>query len=219
DLPGMELDPGLHVLTYYVRTKDGSPLESRAVLGVRTNDDKVAPILEMLDEGQSSGFGRCACEQNLDGEEPNASNWLNFFPSADGDYVLLTSDDKGQNWNQPTLAGRGPDDCPQFALSNLENGSDWSSTKTPEVAASLMEMTAFPSPFVDELNLRMQVDEPQDMVIRLVNVTGQVIAETTRTGAKGLVVHRFNTSNLAQGAYFITVETATGVYSQTVIRR
>lgn len=218
DLPGMDLEPGLHVLTYYVNTEGGKPIQTQATIGIRTNEDQPVATVTQLSENQSESFGSCACEQVLNGENPDASNWLNYFPNAEGDYVLLSSDDQGKTWTKPGVLDHTGDGCPQFALANLEDGSTLSTTKTQATPRAFVEMTAFPSPFVDQLNLRIKVEPTRRMVIRLVNGLGQVMEEIVRKDVNGTIEMRFNTSDLPQGPYFITVESDQGTYSRTVIR-
>ena len=217
DLPAIQLKSGIHILSYYVKTKAGSEVEVTPVIGVKSQE---TPMLneDNLLKSQATQMQTCACEQLLDGQEPDASNWFRFYENAEGDFALFTSEDKGKSWTRPAIADRTDDGCPEFAFAELSKASEKNGIEVLDVPLPFLDMVAYPSPFINELNLRLQVEELQDMVIRLIDTQGRVIEELVHKDAVGTIEHQFKTGGLAKGPYYISVKTEQGNYSRVVVR-
>lgn len=70
------------------------------------------------------------------------------------------------------------------------------------------EMGVFPSPFCEELNIRLRVDEAAKVDIRITAVDGSTVALFTDCADNGLVdIHWTGTASLSQGVYLVRIET------------
>ncbi|MEM7037123.1 MAG: T9SS type A sorting domain-containing protein [Bacteroidota bacterium] len=214
-LPAMDLEPGMHVLDYYVKTQNGEKVTVVPELAVSSEEMATETMATLLQENESP-LQTCACSQLLDGEAPDAGNLFNFQENAEGDYVLFTSPDKGKAWVKVPVAERSDNGCPQFALAAPVPVTAKSAAKPTLLPA--LDWTAFPSPFAGELNLRLQLSQKENLRIRLLDTQGRVIQELSQKDVQGTFNHQFNTGGLAQGPYYLTVTTDRATYSRVVIR-
>ena len=214
-LPTIKLDDGIHVISYFVETSSGAKMNVIPHIAVEGDPANGSPsAMELVGVGPEDHT--CACEDLYEGQQPDANNWFSFNQNAEGGYDLFVSKDHGQHWNQPGFAGWSIGDCPEFIFSTpLE-----ATTKQNEVSQAIpnLEWTAFPSPFVNELHLRMELPQKENVVVRLLDTQGRVIKEMSQTQVNGLLELDFDTSQLAKGPYYINVLTDQASYSRVVIR-
>lgn len=214
-LPSVDLEEGMHIVSYYVQTASGEKVRLNASIGMENEHSKTSVReLHSLPEGLQT----CACEQLFEDRQPDASNWFNLYKNAEGDHDLFVSLDRGKSWDKAPISGRLDTGCPQFDFARpdgvLAKQADGETTSP----VSNLEWTAFPSPFTEKLSLRITIpDQEEEFVIRLIDTKGQVIQQVTKRGS-GTLEYDFETSQLAQGPYYISVLTKEASYSRVVIR-
>jgi hypothetical protein len=90
-----------------------------------------------------------------------------------------------------------------------------SSTKD---AVEVGEMTVFPNPASDYLNLSLQLNQPTDLSITMFDLLGkQVFTQSLGAAQTGEVNERISLENFAQGTYMLLVKTASGVAVRKVV--
>lgn len=88
------------------------------------------------------------------------------------------------------------------------NGNfEYSNIITVSIASenTLKISNAFPNPFQGSLNISFTLPSNSDVTISLVDAKGQVVATEEMNGRKGNNNFEFNTSELANGMYFINI--------------
>ncbi len=215
-LPSIELDEGIHIVSAYVQTASGEKLDvvSSIKVASEANNDPIESKHLLRANG---GMQTCACEQLFDDQQPDVSQWFNLYKNAQGDHDLFISEDHGQSWTRPEINGRLKGGCPTFDFGNSALTLAKQGASEAQGAAPTLDWTAFPSPFKDKLNLKMQVSETESVVISLVDTQGRVLQQVHKQ-VSGTLMHEFETSNLAQGPYYITILTEKASYSRVVVR-
>lgn len=97
----------------------------------------------------------------------------------------------------------------------LESGVDVTSVTTFDAPDA--EVNVYPNPSNGTAFIDLQMDEVQEVNLRIRNITGQIVAERNYgdlTGANTLPV---NTENFARGIYTIELHIGEGVYTQKLI--
>ncbi len=92
-------------------------------------------------------------------------------------------------------------------LIDTEGGSDIISLKH----AKENEFSVYPSPAKEDINVQFEIK--QATTIRMSNILGNVLYETTTSSNKRFYSTTLNVSNLPKGLYFITIDD--GVNAQT----
>lgn len=72
-------------------------------------------------------------------------------------------------------------------------------------------IVVYPSPAKDDINIQFEITRPT--TIRMNNIIGNVLYETTTSSNTGLYSETLDISNLPKGLYFITIDD--GVNAQT----
>jgi hypothetical protein len=75
----------------------------------------------------------------------------------------------------------------------------------------------YPNPAVEELNVQFLIGQQQDVTVRMLNTTGQVLQEETLVNFIGQYNKKMDVSFYARGAYFIQVMTPNKMYSEKFI--
>ncbi len=78
------------------------------------------------------------------------------------------------------------------------------------------EITAYPNPVADELNIRFDIDRTRDFWIEIQDVTGRVLSLEQHKEIFPADVLQINTSNFTYGVYFLKVFTPDREQSQVL---
>jgi len=88
---------------------------------------------------------------------------------------------------------------------------------TQQLPSEIEQLQVFPNPFVAQFQLQLTLTKPSDLSLQLLNSMGQVVYEQAGRYAVGATNIPL-TPKLAAGVYFLKVRTATGQYTQRVIK-
>ncbi|MDJ1502603.1 Ig-like domain-containing protein, partial [Xanthocytophaga agilis] len=78
-------------------------------------------------------------------------------------------------------------------------------------------LTLFPNPADSEVNVRFSVNEDQDAIIALTNMTTQQVIQITQSVQAGENTVRIDVANLAKGMYIVYVKTKEGRLSKKLV--
>jgi PKD repeat protein len=86
----------------------------------------------------------------------------------------------------------------------------------PTVAPLML--SASPNPFGNTLNIQIDLTQSQDVSIDIYDVTGQLVA-TVYSGSLAAGQHRieWNSTNMAEGVYFLQVKTGDSVQTKKIV--
>lgn len=95
---------------------------------------------------------------------------------------------------------------------NSENEGVVQNEETGEVQAnklvnSIDNLTLFPNPANTQCNIRFQLQEANEVKVRIIDFTGRVVGENAFEGIQGTNQFQFETSQLIEGMYFIELQT------------
>ena len=79
---------------------------------------------------------------------------------------------------------------------------------TKEIAENTIDLTCYPNPANNELNLRLNSNEAEKLTLEVLNIAGQRVLEETKFSTKGMQTWTLNTSNLPNGIYMLRLVTA-----------
>jgi alkaline phosphatase D len=88
---------------------------------------------------------------------------------------------------------------------------------TPSSFATIVG--AYPNPFIEQTGLQFYVPEPREIILRLTDLSGKVVAERNlgiRT--QGLYYEKIQAGSLPQGSYILQITNGTEVQSRTVVK-
>ena len=83
-------------------------------------------------------------------------------------------------------------------------------TSTFQSHQPLIKFHAYPNPFRNEVNFRIDFDEPQEIYLSVYDVTGQMIYNLYESYVQGLQQITWNTNDLPNGVYFCHLKTSVG---------
>lgn len=145
----------------------------------------------------SGGTSPYIIDWTLIGSNDTSFNAPFIFGLVGGDYEVFVTDFNGcVAMDTITVA----------EVNNLED----------ELQAGITHFQLFPNPAKDMAQLRLELDRPDRVSIRLVNLHGQVIQQVQLRFSQQLV-HDLDVSHLAGGLYFLEVETSRGRASQRLM--
>jgi hypothetical protein len=90
-------------------------------------------------------------------------------------------------------------------------------TNTAEVVVAEESVKVYPNPFTDATNIRLTLDDVQDVNIRVMNAVGQEVAARNYGELTGDLVLPFNASNLQGGMYFIQIQVGEQMITKKVM--
>jgi alpha-tubulin suppressor-like RCC1 family protein len=82
-----------------------------------------------------------------------------------------------------------------------------------------MEVSVYPNPTNDIVNINYTLENATNVVVQLTNIQGQVISQTKLDKSSGLQTDTLNLSNQSSGMYFVTITTETETLTVKVIKR
>jgi len=88
-----------------------------------------------------------------------------------------------------------------------------------ELNSASMEVSVYPNPSNDIVNINYTLENPSNVVLRLTNIQGQVISEMKLDKSSGLQTDTLNLSNQSSGMYFVSITTETESFTTKVIKR
>lgn len=79
-----------------------------------------------------------------------------------------------------------------------------------------IKTTVYPNPAQDitTLQLNLETAPENNLVVEVVNLTGQVVLRQVQSASKGFNEYQINVANLDNGVYFINIHNAQGIYTQ-----
>ncbi len=123
-----------------------------------------------------------------------------FTPSSSGDYYTIVSSQEG--------CDSDPSNVIAYTISGLEEN------------AALQDFLVFPNPTTGELNLSLNISKGEEVLIRLMDVTGQELEVLWQKGmAQGMHKLQFDLSYLPSGIYYLRLEQGTKAAVKAVILR
>jgi hypothetical protein len=154
---------------------------------------------------------------------------FNYFDTEEGKDILKVYD--GSNNVLGEFSGSdvpGPIQVPtgkatlKFTSTKFDQATGWEvyyeignvGVEEAEVFAGLQ---VFPNPASDALNLNFNLQQNQNVDIRLVNVTGEAVYTGQLSNVSGTVSHRIDVSNLAKGIYILNLTSSEGSVNKKVI--
>jgi len=88
-----------------------------------------------------------------------------------------------------------------------------------DATTSSIDVTAYPNPFVDHININLETEFTSDYQIQLYNVSGQLIKSYDWETTKGFNTRRIEMSNLQNGMYLISIKNGLEVIdTQTIMK-
>jgi hypothetical protein len=86
---------------------------------------------------------------------------------------------------------------------------------TREIAKNLYDITCYPNPAIDELNLKFNSKNAEKLSIDILDLTGQLVQQETKFTTKGIQTCSLNTGNLPNGYYLIRIVLAENTYTKS----
>jgi hypothetical protein len=103
-------------------------------------------------------------------------------------------------------------------------GTDKTYILTPQITLGVKEssvqsheMTCYPNPAANEIKLNFNSNETTLYNLEFIDITGRVIQQETKWSNNGLQTWNLNTSNLPNGMYLLSVQSAKGRQTKSVI--
>lgn len=125
-----------------------------------------------------------------------------IFGLCEGDYVVVITDFNG---------------CVSIDTATVDvSGLGCADNIEDELAAGITTFQLFPNPTQHIAQIRLELDRPEAINIKLVNLHGQLIEELQIAPTQQLN-HNLDVSALAAGVYFVRVETARGRATQRLM--
>lgn len=90
---------------------------------------------------------------------------------------------------------------------------------TTELASENIKVVVYPNPTNDIVNVDFALENSSNVVIRLINIQGQIINEVKMDSSIGFQSTTLNLSNQSSGMYFVTVTSDTEKFTTKVIKR
>jgi hypothetical protein len=105
----------------------------------------------------------------------------------------------------------------EFGCTLSSNEIVFTVTSVPNVDPSEIKLVVSPNPSRGPLELKMETRTKDDLVITLVNTTGQRIYAQTIKGVIGRLATTINPGTLAAGVYYLRLEHGNKAYNQKVV--
>jgi Secretion system C-terminal sorting domain len=86
---------------------------------------------------------------------------------------------------------------------------------TREIDENTIDLTCYPNPANNELNLRLNSKEAEKLSVEVFDIAGQLILEETKFSTKGIQTWNLNTSSLPNGIYLLRLLSAKKNYTQS----
>lgn len=101
---------------------------------------------------------------------------------------------------------------------SINNGNQASPSVASELNPQIMEtsfqLSTYPNPTTEEVNVSLQMPEETEVSITLINFQGQQVMSRSMNIARAGLTERLNVSNLKKGIYLMTIRAKNG-YKQT----
>lgn len=120
---------------------------------------------------------------------------------------LLICPDRKVIWGQE---GFSPSFTEAFFISQMGDCAPTGIGKIEEIS----ELSVYPNPADDQLNLDVVMREKSDATIRIINIVGQEVFTQKLTLHEGAQTQSINTSGLQSGVYMLTITTPDGLTTQ-----
>ncbi len=101
---------------------------------------------------------------------------------------------------------------------NVSEYVDISNVSAPEFSISKNDVTLYPNPVENNLNLALFVPNECIITIQIFNITGQIIYENKRLLHEGQNTETFDVSHLSHGVYAIRFQTENKTHNLTFIK-
>ena len=150
----------------------------------------------------SGGTSPYVIDWTLIGSVDTAFNAPFIFGLCEGDYEAIVIDFNGCVTRDTITVGVAGLGCSD----NIED----------ELAAGITTFQLFPNPAHDLAQLRLELDRPEAVNIKLTNLHGQVM-ESVQLAPNQQLVHNLDVSRFAAGIYFVEVETSRGRATQRLM--
>lgn len=137
----------------------------------------------------------------------NGSSWSNipapagvqsgYTPSSNGQYMLIATT---------------PNGCTDTTLA-------YTLTLSTQPLEEDMQLTLFPVPTDDVLNIQFTLDSPSDVYIRMYDLSGRIMVQENIPNAYGWTHHIIPMQRYASGTYLIDIELPNGIIRKKIIRQ
>jgi hypothetical protein len=80
-------------------------------------------------------------------------------------------------------------------------------------------VNVYPNPFTDEVSLKLDLIDDQEITIEIVDITGKLIYQDDKNAQTGTNNFALNLANHQAGVYIITVKTKNDMIQKRVIKK
>ena len=238
---------GMHILEIYVSAEGLQPGNHHLAAQFRDADlvtelDNVVP-LEVSAQGEpvlqntlsnadstDTSLQRCACLSNADGNKPLTSLWYSYTINAQGDAMIFTTVDNGQDWKRAAKEVYGDNvNCSQYQSEMKVAGSEkkakvnfvpeseliQANGQLPEEPDELLvgvdAFVLYPNPFRGKTTISYRLEEDGPVKIEIFSYGGLKLRTLLNEGIQlaGRHALQFSPANWPSGLYFCRIETAT----------
>ena len=206
---------GTYTVTLRAKSACGTSTQTASVT---INDQSSTPVANFTFVQNSTVGSRAFTFTNTTDEKGFATTYLWDFGVTG-----ITTDTSTEKNPSFTFPANGSYQVKLLAVGSI--GRD-SITKTVNVIATSVEekvsgianITLYPNPTNNEVNLLFNTIEQTEITIAVVDLTGKVLKQiesnTFRTGAHQV---QFTTGDLSSGMYFVRMETQTGIKTMRLV--
>jgi hypothetical protein len=133
----------------------------------------------------------------------HASSW--YFPLKDASITVFTNDNDKNSWALLPVVRE-----------LLRTYTTFKPTAVANINTNSIDITTYPNPFGNELNVAVNLSAPQELSIAITDVCGREVAMQHTMATAGSATYTFaNLNGLSNGVYFVTLKTNDGL-GQTI---
>jgi len=86
-----------------------------------------------------------------------------------------------------------------------------------EPVLGLNRFETYPNPAIQQLNINLDLNQPQDISIQVLNLIGQPVLRAQYSAGSTSIQHVFDVRNLNPGLYFVRIHTDGGVSTRKIV--
>lgn len=135
----------------------------------------------------------------------HASSW--YFPIKDASITVFTNDNDKNSWALLPVVRE-----------LLRTYTTFIPTSVTDINANTIDVTTYPNPFSNELNVAVKLSSSKELLIAISDVSGRQVAMQHTMASAGNATYTFeNLNGLCNGVYFLTLKTNDGLWQTTKI--
>jgi hypothetical protein len=173
------------------------PVKGLKINNIEPNGSGVKLLFSTESESQTS---RMEAQRSYDG-----INWTTFNTQA-----AAGTSDQYRAYTATDFSPMTQVTYYRIRQTDLKGEENYSAIVKYKASSSTSFLTAYPTPFTSQLNLNFNSPENDEYTATLYSANGLSLQRQTINARKGTNLIQFNTNNLKQGTYMITVVNADG---------